>query len=131
MQRPAVSKYLTLADKILIGGLLALSLASLPVVRWATRAGDRVQIDANGTSYATLALHTDHTLNVPGPLGQTEVVIQNHQAFVHQSPCRNKICVRSGPISRTGQVIICIPNNVVVRVIGEQGQTPPYDAITR
>jgi hypothetical protein len=121
---------LTIADKFLIGGLLLISFASFPLVRWATREGDTVQIEAAGTAYATLALDKDQTLAVPGPLGQTEVVIRNHEVFVQASPCRNKICVHSGPIARSGQFIVCVPNQVVVRVIGTKGQALPYDAIT-
>lgn len=130
MKIPAVFHVLTIADKILIGGLVLISLASFPLVRWATRAGDTVQIDAVGVAYATLALDVEQTLAVPGPLGSTEVVIRNHEVFVQASPCRNKICVHSGPISRSGQFIVCVPNQVVVRVIGKKGQAQPYDAIT-
>lgn len=63
-------------------------------------------------------IHEDMKIDIPGPLGETEVVIQNGSVHVHDSPCRNKICVSTGEITRTGQWIICLPNDVFVRIEG-------------
>ena len=43
---------------------------------------------------------------------------------VTSSPCKNGLCVGMGGISRPGQIIVCVPNGVYIKVEG----TPEYDA---
>jgi hypothetical protein len=129
MRHINVQQHLTLADKVLIGCLIILSLASYPFVRRMTKAGETVQIEANGTVYELVSLHTNQSFSVPGPLGNTIVVVQDGKVSVAESPCRAKICVRTGHIAHNGDLIVCVPNKVVVRVTGNEEL--PYDAITR
>ena len=56
---------------------------------------------------------------VPGPLGITRVVIEGGQVRVVDSPCTEKICVRTGAVSAAGAWIACLPNRVFVRVVGK------------
>ncbi|GAK57646.1 hypothetical protein U27_04613 [Candidatus Vecturithrix granuli] len=120
---------LTLGDKILIGGLLLLSLASYPLLRTLMTEGSQVQIETDGRIFQVVSLDVDQTIAVPGPLGATFVVIHAGAVHVSASPCHNKICVNTGEISYAGQMIVCVPNKVVVRVIGKQEL--PYDAVTQ
>ncbi len=129
MNAASIYRALTFGDKVLICGLLFLSLASYPFVKNVTREGSFVQIEVDGKVYNVVSLHTDQTFEVPGPLGNTFVVIQDGEVHVSESPCRAKICVRTGEIFHAGQLIVCVPNKVVVRVIGEEDS--PYDAVTR
>jgi hypothetical protein len=131
IQQIIIQEHLTLADKILIGCLLLLALGSYPAIRFAivTGEGDTVRIEVDGNEFANVRLQDEQTLLVPGPLGKTEVVIRDHEVFVHDSPCRAKICVKTGHVSQAGQMIVCVPNKVVVRVLGKQEL--PYDAISR
>jgi hypothetical protein len=129
MKNVQIRRQLTWADKALIGGLLLLSLGSAPVLWSLRQEGRTVQIETAGRVYQTLPLHASHTLAVPGPLGKTIVAIDQGTVHVVDSPCRAKICVKTGEISHTGQLIVCIPNQVVVRVTG--AEAPAYDAITQ
>ena len=131
MSYTAVQQRLTLADKLLIGVLLLLSLGSYPLVRQINEAGESVQIEVDGKAYTSLSLRDDQTVLVPGPLGNTTVLVQKGETFVEDSPCRAKICIKTGHISQAGQMIVCVPNKVVIRVVGKQGQELPYDAISR
>lgn len=119
----------TPGDKILIGCLLLLSLASYPLLRTLMYAGSQVQIETDGKIFHVAALDAEQTIAVPGPLGTTFVVILNGAVHISASPCYNKICVNTGAISYAGQLIVCVPNKVVVRVIGKEEL--PYDAVTQ
>ena len=129
MKQINIQQHFTLADKVLIGCLILLSFASYPLVRHMTKGGDTVQIEVNSIVYTAVPLHTNQSLSVPGPLGNTIVVVQDGEVFVIESPCRAKICIRTGHISHNGQLIVCAPNKVVVRVTGDE--EPEYDAITQ
>ncbi len=64
-----------------------------------------------------LAVDTSATFS--GPVGETSVVISNGKVHVHDSDCRNKVCISAGFISRVGQWIICLPNNVFIMIEGK------------
>lgn len=120
---------LTPGDKILIGCLLLLAFASYPLLRSLMTEGSQVRIETDGNLFRVLSLESEETIAVPGPLGTTYVVIHDGAAHVSASPCRSKICVNTGEISYSGQLIVCVPNKVVVRVTGQEEL--PYDAVTQ
>lgn len=63
-------------------------------------------------------LKQDRTVSIPGPLGETEMVIRDGKVHVHSSPCRGKICIAAGEISRPKEWIICLPNRVFITIQG-------------
>lgn len=130
MTRWHVWQYVTVADKIVISVLIIVSLAGLPVVYYFRQVGEEVAIEVDGSLYRVVSLTQDQQIAVPGPLGTTLVIVQDHAVSVKSSPCRAKICVRTGEISAMGQLIVCVPNKVVIRIIGES-TAPEYDAVTR
>ncbi len=129
MLKVNLRQHLTFGDKVLIGGLILLSLVSFPLVRNMAKEGNSVRIETDGDMYDVVSLYAGQRLAVPGPLGKTIVVVRNGEAHVADSPCPAKICVKTGKISHTGQIIVCIPNKVIVRVIGTEDL--PYDAVTQ
>ncbi len=66
---------------------------------------------------------------VPGPVGDTVVVVEDGVARVAASDCRHQICVNMGSISAPGEMIVCVPNEVTVLVTGRRDEGP--DAVTR
>jgi hypothetical protein len=74
-------------------------------------------------------LDGEATVQVPGPLGETVVAIREGSVQVLSSPCPEKICVKTGRISKPGQWIACLPNRVLVTVRGRRREQP--DAISQ
>jgi hypothetical protein len=74
-------------------------------------------------------LDSEATVHVRGPLGDTVVAIREGTAEVLSSPCPEKICVKTGKISKPGQWIACLPNKVFVAVRGRRNEQP--DAISQ
>lgn len=56
--------------------------------------------------------------DIPGPLGMTHVVLENGAARITESPCPNRTCIASPPISRPGTWTACLPNHVLIRIDG-------------
>lgn len=67
-------------------------------------------------------LDQDRVINVPGPLGMTTVEIEDSRVHVHDSPCRDKLCIAAGWLDATGQWTACLPNAVFVRVEGGENE---------
>ncbi len=85
-----------------------------------------VVIEASGKRWI-YPLSADRKERVPGPLGDTVVVITAGQAYVEDSPCRDKICIQMGKISRPGQWVACLPNRVMVSIGGGGSAAKPDD----
>ena len=81
--------------------------------------GDWVVVKVNQKEVARLSLETDQITHVKGPLGLTEVEVKKGQARIVRSPCKNKVCIKSGYIRYADRLAVCIPNRVVVRIVGE------------
>jgi len=54
------------------------------------------------------------------------VSVAGGRVCVMESNCPNQCCVHAGWKSRAGDIIICVPNRVVVTVVGDGN---PYDAL--
>ncbi len=72
-------------------------------------------------------LAENRRVEIAGPLGNTTVVVSGGQAYVEDSPCRDKICIQMGRISRPGQWVACLPNRVMVRISGGGRAEKPDD----
>jgi hypothetical protein len=73
-------------------------------------------------------LGVDRTVLVEGPIGRTRILIYGGMVWVDDSPCRDRICVQMGKKKRAGEQIICLPNRVVVEVMGDELE---FDAVSR
>ena len=107
------------SDKILII-LLVLSNAGLFYYFGAGfNRGDWVVIKVAEQQVARFPLMTARVIQVQGPLGTTEVEINQGRARIVRSPCKLKVCIKSGYIQYADRLSACLPNKVVVRIEGE------------
>jgi hypothetical protein len=89
------------------------------------------RITAPGSPDRELRLDQDHTLEVRGRLGDSRLEFRGGQVRFVDSPCAGRVCVHSGWLSRSGQVAACLPNGIVVELVGlGTGDEREYDAIS-
>ena len=119
-------------DRLLVLLLFAGALLSLA---WsgAGRRGATVVALRDGRVIFTAPLGTDRTVELSGPLGATVLVIHGGRAHITDSPCPRKLCIAMGAISRSGQIIACVPNHILVKVDGPRaaGRDKGYDLLSR
>ena len=60
-------------------------------------------------------------------LGTNKVRIEHDGVYMENANCPDKLCVHQGRISRTGQSIICLPNKIIVEIVGKK---PDVDAVS-
>lgn len=70
-----------------------------------------------------LTSETDRTIDLDG---HNVIVLSGRTATMQSADCRDQVCVRTGTLTRAGQVAVCLPNRVVLRITGE---TSEIDAI--
>jgi hypothetical protein len=125
-----IKGYMTLADWALMTVILALAgLMFLMIPRWVLSGGTGVEVYASNKIVGRYSLQQDRLVEVSGPLGKTIVQIKDGRARINSSPCPNKICVHMGEFGTEGGILVCVPNEVVVRVGNEQAEG--LDAVSR
>ena len=78
-----------------------------------------VQITVNGEIYGTYPLDVDKEIPIQKDGKTTNLlVIKDGKADVTEADCPDKLCVHQKAISKTNETIVCLPNKVVVQVIG-------------
>jgi len=85
-----------------------------------------VRISASGRQDITLPLSSERRINVHGPLGDSVIEIHAGRVRFVSSPCHGKQCVHSGWLSHSGELAACLPNGIMVSVIGRERQ---FDSI--
>lgn len=94
--------------------------------------GSYVQIEKNGSVIATLPLDEDTVYNIETNSKITNTVeIKDGEASVTYADCPDQICVNHAPVSLAGESIICLPNEVVVSVVGSDGNESQPDGVAR
>lgn len=73
-------------------------------------------------------LDVDQTLELVGPLGMTLVRVQNGHIWIESAPCPRQFCRRMGRTNNPARALVCIPNDIRIRVLGKTGE---IDAIAR
>lgn len=65
-----------------------------------------------------LPLDTDATYPIEGTNSEYNLLhIENGSAYITDASCPDKICEKKGHISHTGEMIVCLPNKVVISII--------------
>lgn len=105
-----------LFDVILITALLAASLAALLLVRLGAQTGEMVRVSVNGQTVCEYSLDTDGRYALNG--GTNILVIEDGAAYMAEADCPDGVCINTGRISRTGERIVCLPNKLLVEVVG-------------
>ena len=79
--------------------------------------GQLVTVD--GAIYGTYPLDVDKEIPIQKDGKTTNLlVIKDGKADVTEADCPDKLCVHQKAISKTNETIVCLPNKVVVQVIG-------------
>jgi len=121
-------KTLTRADLVVIILLAVVTLLSFSL--WYKRdLGHRVMIVVDGKETGTFSLDADpKAMRFVGTKGPFVVEIRDGKVRMKDSTCPGKCCVEMGWIGCEGQMICCIPNRVIIKIIG---RTEGYDALAR
>ena len=106
------------ADALLIGALLVISLLLFVFFRFFVGAGAYAVVTVDGRETARYPLSEPGRFELNG--GTNILVIENGEARVVEAHCPDKLCVRQGAISRSGETIVCLPNKLVVTVVGAE-----------
>ena len=93
---------------------------------WSHDHASKVQIRIGDKVHSTYDLNQHRDIKVQGAMGDAVIHIGQGKVRFSRSPCHNQYCVHQGWLTRSGQVAICLPNQISLELIGEQ---KPYDSL--
>lgn len=77
--------------------------------------GKTAEVYVDGEKYATLRLDRDERI----VLDHLTIIVSGGAVWVEDADCKDKICEKTGKISKEGQSIVCLPNRVIIRILGK------------
>lgn len=112
-------------DIIIIVLIAAISITSLGVLKITSNKQYEkkyAEVYVDGEIVKTISF--DDTTNtepftVKTKLGVNIIRIDNGKVKIIDADCPDKLCVKDGPISEPGEMLVCLPHKVVVEIKGE------------
>lgn len=93
------------------------------------KSGISAIIEQDGETVAELDLNKDTELVLnDGTGGSNTITVQNGHISVTEANCPDLVCVRTGAISQTGEVIACLPHKLIITISSHQ--TDSLDSFT-
>ncbi len=111
------------ADRLLLALTLACIMLIWQMVHARLAGGEPMVAVYHGqTLLARYPLHVQHPIRfeVLGDLGPADIEIDPRGVRFTDSPCHGKNCIRAGHRHRIGDVIACVPNRILVAIVGTQ-----------
>ena len=93
---------------------------------WSLSPASRLKIRQGSKLIGTYDLNQTRDLRIHGALGDSLISIAQGKVRFKQSPCNNQYCVHQGWLSHTGQVAICLPNQISLQLMGAKSS---YDSL--
>lgn len=106
-------------DFIVIFCIIVLAGISFIAIKMMEKTGEKVVIYQDKKQYKTVSLYKNQIIEIPANKGHNIVKIQDGKAEMIEASCPDQICVHHRKISNTGETIVCLPNKVVVEIVGK------------
>jgi hypothetical protein len=116
-------KILKIGDYIITVIILVGFFVGVFSIRSSTNEGQAVSIFVDNQERYHFRIFEDRTIKVQGDIGETVVRIEHGKVWIESAPCPLQLCKKMGKISKSGDIIVCIPNKLLIRIEGSRGNT--------
>lgn len=80
-----------------------------------------VEVSVDGSVVERLDLSKDTEITIEGYNGGTNhLVIQDGEVYIDDASCPDKVCIHQGKIHQNGEMIVCLPNLMIAKVVSEE-----------
>ena len=118
MKQNGLNKYIN--DILLISFFVITGVIFLVVFLLFGKNGSYVTVRVSGQEYINLPLTEDTQIEIAGKNNnKNTLVIENGKAYISNAQCPDGLCVKMGHISKVGQSVICLPNEIVVEIVSD------------
>ncbi len=106
---------------IIITCILLVSILAIIIINLLSNKGRYVVVIYNQKEQASYALDKDIEVDLTYEENHyNKLVIKDGKASIVEASCPDKICVKTYSISKVGETIVCLPNKVVIKIVGQK-----------
>ncbi len=121
-------KELTKGDKILIVAVIIINVISLWLVKNVlfNQNSKYISVQVNGEEIKRIIFDKNMVgkqIPIETEYGYNLIEIGDEKVRVIEADCPDKLDVKQGYISRVGEVIVCLPNRLVIEIKGTRAET--------
>lgn len=122
-------------DKILIILVLMLSLVGIYFVKnYSTTTGEKyisVQVDGKEIKKISFGANmVGKTIDIETEFGYNKIEVGDERVRVIEADCPDELDVKQGWISSQGEIIVCLPNRMIVEIKSEKNTVDEIDHIS-
>ena len=92
--------------------------------------GENVRVTVDGKLYGVYPLSENREVEIDHAGHTNHITIKDGTVAMTSSSCKNQVCVQTGAISQTKDVIVCLPNKILVEIIGDKHKGGGVDVIS-
>lgn len=112
--------------------IVAMTLFVVDITKASNGDGNKiVVVSIDGKKEAEYPLNKDGTYLIYGShLGTNKLVIKDSEAYIEEASCPDKQCMKQGKISKAGEMLVCLPNRVVIKIVDANEEEPIIDGVS-
>ena len=112
--------------------IVAMALFVVDITKASNDDGNKtVVVSIDGKKEAEYPLNKDETYLIYGShLGTNKLVIKDGEAYIEEASCPDKQCMKQGKISKAGEMLVCLPNRVVIKIVDANEEEPIIDGVS-
>ena len=124
-------------DLYLASAMFTIALVWFILIRFSSENGEHLVVYKNNNIIDDYSLTNDGEYSIEdGENKLIEFSIKDGVVNVISASCPDKLCVHQKAISRSNEVIVCLPNHIVLMIDGEKSNYDKdmgeqYDAVTK
>ena len=116
-------------DLILAVVMILVAAAGFLWYNFSKEEGGYVALIQNGTEIQSFSLNEEQEYRIELEDGRYNLLqIQGGKVYMKEASCPDQICVNHRPVSNVGETIVCLPNEIVLKVV-EQSSKPEIDMV--
>lgn len=113
-------------DIFLLAGIVLMAVVFAVVYFFTRKDGSYAVVLKNGNEIARYSLAEDITVPITdGDTVTNVLVIKDGKAFVSKAICPDQICVEHSAVSKAGQTIVCLPQELVIKIAASNNADSP------
>ena len=110
-------------DIILLGIIVVVALVAIIIVNVTKEPGSYVVVVHDQNEVAKYSINEDIEIKLTYEENEyNTLVIKDGKVYMTDASCKDHICVKHHKISMTGETIVCLPNKVVIKIIGSDNE---------
>ena len=128
-KNPSVLKILTAFDVLLIAVILLAGTSGIFLVKAAGHEGKTVEIFISSRLAGIYPLAEERIIEIDGKTGKIFIEIADKMVWIEETTCPHKVCQRMGKKKNANDLIICVPNEMIIKIPGKRKEL--IEAITQ